>query len=108
MNWNNPDAFGYDGDNAIYLDNIRLDVIQRVATNPPPTVDIPILFWNFDDKPVYYNYAYTYSQNNTPEFTAQAVFGPLAVGGSNANVMTFDDSILPHVTPTYPVPTSGF
>jgi hypothetical protein len=108
MNWNNPDAFGYDGDNAIYLDNVRLDVIQRAATNPPPIVDIPILFWNFDDKPVTYNYAYTYSQNNTPEFTAQAFFGPLGVGDSNANVMTFDDSIFTNGAPAYAGAGSGF
>jgi len=108
MNWNNPEPFGYDGDNAIYMDNIRLDVIQRVATNPPPTVDIPILFWNFDDKPVYYNYQYTYSQNNTPEFVAQASYGPLGVGGSNANVLTFDDSIFTNGAPAYAGAGTGF
>lgn len=107
-NWNNPEAFGYDGDNAIYVDNVRLDVIQQVPTNPPPTVDIPILFWNFDDRPVTYNYAYTYSQNNTPEFTAQASFAPLGVGGSNANVLTFDDSIFTNGTPAYAGAGSGF
>jgi hypothetical protein len=108
INLNNPEAFGYDGDNAVYLDNIRLDVIQRAVTNPPPIVDIPILFWNFDDKPVFYHYAYTYSQNNTPEFTAQASYAPLGVGGSNANVLTFDDSIFTNGTPAYAGAGSGF
>src|SRR5882672_6582461 len=108
MNFNNPEAFGYDGDNAVILDNIRLDVIQPVATNPPPTVDIPILFWNFDDKPVDFNYAYTYSQNNTPEFTAHAAITNLGVGDSNANVLTFDDSIFTNGTPAYAGSGSGF
>ena len=31
MNWNNPEAFGYDGDNAIYIDNVKLEAIQKGA-----------------------------------------------------------------------------
>jgi hypothetical protein len=40
MNWNNPGPFAYDRDNAIFMDNIRLDVIKRVPTNPPPPLTI--------------------------------------------------------------------
>jgi hypothetical protein len=110
MNWNNPEAFGYDSDNAIYIDNVKLEVIQHGATLPsPPTVDIPILYWNFDDRPVYYNYPYTYSQNNTPGFTAQATFAPLGVGDSNANVLTFDNSVFAGgPLPSYAGAGSGF
>src|SRR5262249_34023655 len=86
----------------------RLDVIQRVATNPPPMVDIPILFWNFDDKPVYYDYQYTYSQNNNTQFVAQATIGPLGVGGSNANVLTFDDSAFTNGIPGFAGAGTGF
>jgi hypothetical protein len=110
MNWNNPEAFGYDGDNAIYIDNVKLEAIQQGATPPPPpTVDIPILYWNFDDRPVDYHYAYTYSQNNEPAFTAQAIYAALGVGDSNANVLTFDNSVFAsEPLPGYAGAGSGF
>jgi hypothetical protein len=109
VNFNNPEAFGYDADNAIYIDNIRLDVVQNVVTStPPPTVDIPIVDWNFDDKPAAYDYAYTYSQNNAADFTAQAGFLPEGIGGSNANVLTFDSATFTNGTPSYAGAGSGF
>ncbi len=47
------DQFGFDEDNVVYLDNIKLEVLTY-AGPPPPKVPLgSILDWNFDDKPVW-------------------------------------------------------
>lgn len=51
QNQPNPSQFGYDADNAIYMDNIKLEVKQYAGPPPPPPpkVALPIFNYNFDD-----------------------------------------------------------
>jgi hypothetical protein len=65
-------AFGYDADNAVDLNDAKLEVVSRpTSTTPTPTFTVPIVDWNFDDKPAWYSYPYQYSQNeNVPVATA--------------------------------------
>ncbi|HWI55984.1 MAG TPA: hypothetical protein VNZ22_02070, partial [Bacillota bacterium] len=68
------DRFGFDWDNYVYIDNIKLQVIND--TNPPPpippTTPITMLEWNMDDKPMWgagwggYNWS---ANTNLPIFT---------------------------------------
>src|SRR5207244_4370117 len=57
--------FGYDGDNALYLDNVKLEVVSHPAAAVVPTYGSTVLEWNMDDKGTWYNYGYDWSQNDT-------------------------------------------
>ena len=48
----NPTQFGFDYDNAVYLDNVKLEVYEYAGPPPPPPpkVAVAILDYNFDDK----------------------------------------------------------
>ena len=50
------DAFGWDGDNVITVDNLYLGVIQYAGppAPPPPTYPVEIVYWNFDDRPFWW------------------------------------------------------
>jgi hypothetical protein len=111
FNWNNAgDYFGFDADNGIYMDNIRLELVQGQNNGTPAGgTEIPVLDWNFDDKPIFSNYQYAYSPNNSwPDFIALANIDPFGVGGSNANVLTFDSSTFTNGIPAYAGAGTGF
>jgi hypothetical protein len=93
-------AFGYDVDNAIYVDNIKLEVIEPdPAPVQPPTVEVVIADWNFDDKPAVNLYAYTYAGPSAwAGFSANAQFGSGGVGGSNGWSMAIDTSVFVDAT----------
>lgn len=57
-------AFGYDGDNEFYLDNVKLAVINRSIIAPTPTYTQPIIDWNMDDKPAWSQWNFDWTQNN--------------------------------------------
>lgn len=90
------EAFGYDSENFVYVDNIKLEMI--VDTNAPaaqvPLETLTISDWNFDDRDIWYSYSYPYTASGTPP----GVFGDYhapgyGVGGSNAWILRLTNSI---------------
>ncbi len=79
-------AFGYDADNEFYLDNVKLEVVNRPSTPPVPMRGVTVVDWNFDDKPVDNEYHYEWSQN---DFHATPTAGNNAIG-SNTNDLGTD------------------
>ncbi|HEY5911218.1 MAG TPA: hypothetical protein VJA21_11510, partial [Verrucomicrobiae bacterium] len=90
------DVFGFDYENYVYVDNVKLQVITD--TNPPPvmppTFAAQVGEWNFDDKDLWYAYgAYNWSQNSLlPTFTMDRYAAGWGVGGSNAWILQMDNS----------------
>lgn len=78
VNFNEPfQTFGYDGDNAVYVDNVRLQAIDTGGNSgPQPERTEAIVDWNMDDKGVWYEYNYDWSQNDNHL---------IRTGGNNAN-----------------------
>jgi hypothetical protein len=82
--------FGWDDYNVLLIDNLQLSVREFAGPPPPPppTVDMTIVDWNMDDKPIWYTYGpYSWSQNSyLPTFDCFRNNGPntLGVGGSTA------------------------
>src|SRR5262249_25280524 len=100
------DQFGWDADNVVLLDNIKLEVIQYSGPTPPPPPlrPVPILDVNVDDKPGWgYFGGYNWSQNSyLPLFTYSDAAPGYGVGGSNAWILTMDNSALaPPNTPQW-------
>lgn len=95
--------FGFDADNAIYVDNIKLEVIQYAGPPPPPPpkVALAVLDYNWDDKPIWWSWnafpggtgwvdgggtrAYYWAINDAPDE---------GVAGSKAYVMAMDNSLM--------------
>jgi len=108
VNFHEPfNAFGYDADNAFYLDNVKLQVVARPTTAPTPTYTVPILDWNMDDKGVWYEYNYDWSQNDN-HLTRTASNNAnnsnpntLGVNGSSAWFLTVDNSSFVDNTPQW-------
>ena len=106
VNFHEPfNAFGYDGDNEFYLDNIKVEVIERpTVTTPTPTFARPIVDWNMDDKPVWYVYSYDWSANdNHATFSSMNSAGSNEEGvdGSTAWAVSLDNSSFVENTPSY-------
>jgi hypothetical protein len=112
MTWNvnlhQPDPqFGFDDNNAVFVDNLTLQMIVRTGAPPvlPPTVALNILDWNMDDKPVWGGWgAYSWSQNAayTPTFTWSPTANTYGVGGSNGWYLQMDNTVLaPPNTPSW-------
>ena len=77
VNFHEPHSrFGYDVDNALYLDNVKLEVIDKPTVPPVEKVPVTMAEWNFDDKPVWYEYHYEWSANENHA---------IATGGNNFN-----------------------
>jgi hypothetical protein len=97
------DQFGWDADNVVVIDNVQLEVIQYSGP-PPPLVPVAIFDVNLDDKPGWgYFGGYNWSQNSSlPLFTYDAAAPGYGVGGSNAWILTMDNSALgPPNTPSW-------
>jgi len=113
MNLNQPDPqFGFDDNNALFIDNVKLSVIVRQGPVPPtpPTVPFTILDWNMDDKPMWGGWGpYGWSANSyQPIFTWSPAAPGYGVGGSNAWIMTMDNTLLaPPNTPAWAGGGSG-
>lgn len=77
VNFHEPhNQFDYDGGNVLFLDNIKVEVIDKPTTPPVETTPVIMADWNFDDKTVGNIYNYQWSQNAN---------SPFATGGNNAN-----------------------
>ncbi len=99
------DAFGFDGDNAIVLDNLKLEIIVRPEEGPPPpTVSYTMLDWNFDDKPVWGAGwgGYEWSANTAHAIFTWDVAAPgYGVDGSNAWIMGMNNSAFAYDPPAW-------
>lgn len=106
FNFDSPGrAFGFDADNVVYLDNVKLRVIMVTNTPsiPPPTTSIAIADWNFDDKPldnVYGGYAWSANSSN-PTFTYSGSAAGYGMGGSNAWILQMDNSVFASDPPAW-------
>jgi len=103
QNQPNPTQFGPDAGNAIYMDNIKLEVLQYAGPPPPPPpkVGIAILDYNWDDKPLWASWnafpggsgwvdgggtrAYYWVVNDAPD---------VGVASSKAYIMAMDNSLM--------------
>ncbi len=98
VNFHQPEGgWDFDADNTFYLDDIRLEVVQKAPPPPPPpTVPVVMLEWNMDDKPGWGYYGgYNWSQNaNLPIFTYNEADAGAGVGGSNGWSLRMDNSSL--------------
>jgi hypothetical protein len=106
MNFHQPDPqFGFDDNNAVFVDNIRLEMIVRTTPSvPPPTVLKTIIDWNMDDKPMFGGYGgYNWSQNSfLPTFNWSLAEAGAGVGGSNGWTLHMNNSALaPPNTPQW-------
>lgn len=95
------DQFGFDDTNVVYLDNIKLEVLQYSGPPPPPppTAPVTILDYNFDDRPLgWFNpTGFNWSQlapNSMPIPTGNGANPGYGVGGSNAWTLAMDNSAL--------------
>jgi hypothetical protein len=61
---------------------VKLEVVDAPSTEPLPTFPVIMADWNFDDKPVWYEYHYEWSQNE---------MHAVATGGNNANGTATND-----------------
>jgi hypothetical protein len=103
QNQPNPAQFGFDADNSIVMDNIKLEVYAYAGPPPPPPpkVAVPVLDYNFDDKDTWWAWP------NYPETTAgwsananKATYSGVrpdvgaGVGGSQAFSIRMDNSTI--------------
>jgi hypothetical protein len=103
VNFHEPfNQFGYDADNAFMLDNVKLEVLQRAPIVVKPTYPVNIVDWNFDDKPVWYDYNYRWSQNdNLPTFSTTRAANDLGTDGSVGWALQMDTSTFVDNTPQW-------
>ncbi len=108
VNFHMPhDGFDYDFDNAVYIDNIRLDVVQAVPPPPPPPkVAFPLFDYNWDDKPIWY--AWNEYPGNTGwsagtkgQYWVSNNVAGAGVGGSAAFMMCMDNSAMAGSVPAW-------
>jgi hypothetical protein len=97
------DSFGFDWDNAIVVDNLQLEVIDKPIVIPPPLVPVAALEWNMDDKPLWYGYGgYNWSENSyLPTFTYSINAEGQGVDGSRAWILAMDNSALATQPPAW-------
>lgn len=79
VNFHEPhNQFDYDGVNVLFLDNVKVEVINKPTTPPVETTPVTMAEWNFDDegKTAGNEYHYQWSQNSNQ---------PLSSGGNNVN-----------------------
>lgn len=103
---NEPDKkMGFDDNNVLLVDNIKLQVIQYAGpVVVPPKYGVAILDWNFDDKPLWYgNGGYAWSQNAYQPSSVYNIAEPTTgVGGSNAwTILMNNTNLAPPNTPQW-------
>ncbi len=104
------DQFGFDDDNVIYLDNIKLEVIQAAGPPPPPPPRVPftVFDYNFDDRNVWwawpqYPATTTGWSANANQATYSAVWPEAGgVGGSNGFAISMDNTTIATDPPGLP------
>lgn len=102
QNQDAPTRFGPDADNAIYMDNIKLEVLQYAGPPPPPPpkVALPIFDYNFDDKALWFAWTafpggqgWSANANRASYWVVNPAVGA-GVGGSQAYAMAMDNSTI--------------
>ncbi len=109
VNFHMPhDNWGYDGDNALYIDNIRLDVVQQLPPPPaPPKVPLAVFDYNWDDKPIWSAWNETRGANLGWSAGAQATYWVTnnavgaGVAGSLGYVMAMDNTAMAGNVPAW-------
>ena len=105
VNYHMPhDRFDYDGDNAVYLDNIQLQVVRSLPPPPPPPkVAFTVFDYNWDDKPIWYAWSGGQGWSSGVKATYYVTNDAAGegVGGSNAYIMAMDNSALAGIALTY-------
>lgn len=108
VNFHMPhDGFDYDWDNVVYIDNIRLDVVQAVPPPPPPPkVAFALFDYNWDDKPVWYAWnEYPgntgWSAGTTGQYWVSNNVAGAGVDGSAAFMMCMDNSAMAGSVPAW-------
>lgn len=114
VNFHEPhNAFGYDAENVLELDNARLEVVSKPASEPVPMTGVAIADWNFDDRLVANEYHYEWSQNDTHMIitgennaggNAPNTFG---VNGTSGWAVSFDNTELGNNPPQWAGGGSG-
>ena len=67
VNFHEPhNQFDYDGGNVLFLDNVKVEVINKPTAPPVETTPVTMAEWNFDDegKTAGNEYHYQWSQNS--------------------------------------------
>jgi hypothetical protein len=118
--WNqnqpNPSQFGFDGDNAIYLDNVKLDVLQYAGPPPPPPpkVALPVFDYNFDDKGLWWAWpnfpATTSGWSANANLATYSAINPAVgegVNGSQAFAISMDNTTILTDPPGQPAWAGG-
>lgn len=98
------DTFDYDWDNAVYIDNIRLDVIQKAPPPPePPKVPFAIFDYNWDDRDIWGSWSggQGWSGGAYAEYYVTNDAAGMGVGGSEAFVMAMDNTALEATPPPW-------
>lgn len=101
VNFHEPhNQFGYDGPNALFVDNVKVEVVDRPTTPPVETTPVIMAEWNFDDKTVWYEYNYNWvSPGGEPLVQTAgnnangAVVNDLGRDGSSAWFLNIDNSV---------------
>lgn len=104
VNMDQPfNAFGYDDNNALYLDNVKLEVIDRGETGPQPTYAKTILDWNLDDKGLWFTYGpFDWSENSThATFSQSSSANDLGTDGSAAWALMMDNTAFADAPPAW-------
>lgn len=101
--------YGFDGDNAVFIDNLQLEVIHREDTPPLPSSENVIAEYNFDDQGAWYSYPYSWTEN-TPfaSFTASHNAEGVGVDNSNGWAFQFDTTPFADARPAWAGGGSGF
>lgn len=110
QNHPNPSQFGFDADNAIYLDNVKLEVLQYAGPPPPPPPKqaVTIFDYNFDDRALWYAWGefpggtgWSANANRASYWVINNAAGA-GVEGSQAYIMAMDNSLIATDPPGLP------
>ena len=110
QNQNAPTQFGGDADNVIYMDNIKLEVLQYAGPPPPPPPRQPVTIfdYNFDDRPLWYAWnafpggtGWSQNANLASYWVINNAVGA-GVAGSQAYIMAMDNSLIAADPPGLP------
>ncbi len=104
QNQPNPSEFGFDADNTVYIDNLKLEVLTYSSPPPPPPpkVAFAVFDYNFDDKDIWWVWPQGPGETTTgwsANSNMATYWGlwPLAgqgVGGSQALAIAMDNSTI--------------
>ena len=100
VNFHEPHTrFGYDAGNTLFLDNVKLEVVDKPVTPPVEKFPVTMAEWNFDDKTAWYQYNYGWVAEGGEPLVVTADNNPngnspneLGKEGSSAWFLNIDNS----------------